>query len=343
MSRSRDDIVVRNDDAVEALLEKAAPRPTPPSGDEKIVRDVVQAEWQAVTGRIKTRRRMTHFAIAASVVLGVALTFNALQVVDTPAVQVATISKSHGSIQLLVELDELRDMTDLSSVYAGQVIHTGSDAGIGMEWSGGGSLRVDSNTEIEFTSADSVYLVSGRIYFDSQTELTAAITGSGSGFTIETDQGAVEHLGTQYMTAISSKGLTVSVREGQVEVDGTYIEAAVANAGQQMTVSGGARPAVVDFNVYGDAWNWIEATAPVVDVDGRSVDEFLQAIGRETGLQVSYDSPVAEQLATSGILKGSVDMAPRDELAFRMSGEDLGYRIDGGTIYVSSIDSGSRQ
>ena len=343
MSNTRDDIVMRSDDAIEALLEKAAPRPTPPSGDEKIVRDAVQAEWQVVTGRIKMRRRLTRFAIAASVVLGVAVTFNALQVTDTAAIQVATISKSHGSIQLLVEQNELREVTDMSSVYAGQVIHTGDDAGIGLEWGGGGSLRIDKNTQIEFTSSDSVYLMSGRIYFDSQTEQTAAITGSGYGFTIESDQGSVAHLGTQYMTTVSTTGLTVSVREGQVEVDGMYVQKAVADAGQQMTISGGARPAVVDFNVYGDAWSWIEATAPVVDADGRSVDEFLRTIGRETGLQVSYESPDAEQLANSGVLKGSVDMEPRDELAFRMSGEDLGYRIDGGTIYVSSIDSGSRQ
>jgi hypothetical protein len=110
-----------------------------------------------------------------------------------------------------------------------------------------------------------------------------------------------------------------------------------------MTVSGGARPTIVDFNGFGEAWSWVEATAPVVDVDGRSVDEFLRAVGRETGLQVYYESPIAEQLATSGVLKGNVNMAPREELAFRMSGEDLVYRIDGGTIYVSAIDSGSRQ
>ena len=342
MSHSYEDIVVRSDDAIETLLEKAGPRPTPPGNDEKIVRDAVHAEWQTVTRRIRTRRHMTRFAIAASLVLGIVVTFNALQVTDMAAVQVATISKSHGSIQLLVEQNELREITDLSSVYAGQVIHTGNDAGIGMQWGGGGSLRVDKNTKIEFTSNDSVYLKSGRIYFDSQSETVAAVTGAGSGFTIETDQGSVEHLGTQYMTAVSTKGLTVSVREGEVEVDSTYIEKAVASAGQQMTVSGGARPTVVDFKVYGDSWNWIEATAPVVDADGRSVDEFLEKIARETGLQVSYESPAAKQLAISGVLKGSVDMAPRAELAFRMSGEDLVYRIDEGTIYVSSIDSASR-
>ena len=52
-------------------------------------------------------------------------------------------------------------------------------------------------------------------------------------------------------------------------------------------------------------------------------------------------SPEAEQMAHNGVLKGNVDMGPRDELAFRMSGEDLSYRIDRGTIFVS-IDSGSR-
>jgi len=336
MSRSRND-------AIETLLEKAAPRPAPPSGDEKIIRDAVEAEWQAVSGRIKTRRRMAHFAIAASVVLGVAVTFNSLQVSIAPAVQVATISKSHGSIQLLVEQDELREITDLSTVYAGQVIHTGDDASIGMQWGGGGSLRVDKNTEIEFTSADSVYLKSGRIYVDSRNEATAAITSSDSGFIIETDQGSVEHLGTQYMTAVSTTGLTVSVREGQVEVDGIYVDKALATAGQQIFVSGGARPAIVDFNGYGDAWRWIEATAPVIDVDGRSVDEFLRTVGREMGLQVQYESSAAEQLANDGVLKGNVDMAPESELNFRISGEDLIYRIDRGTIYVTTIDSGSHQ
>jgi len=343
MNDIRDDSALRSNDPIEALLEKAAPRPAPPSADEKIVRDAVQAEWQAATGRIKMRRRMTHFAIAATVVLGVAVTFNALQVVDVPTVQVATISKSYGTIQLLVEQDELREITELSSVYAGQVVHTGSDAGIGMQWGSGGSLRIDKNTEIKFTSADSVYLRSGRIYFDSQSEAMAAITGSGSGFTIETDQGSVAHLGTQYMTAVSSKGLTVSVREGQVEVDGATIEKAVASAGQQMTVSGGARPVVVDFNGHGDAWRWVEATAPVVDFNGRTVDDFLQSTGREIGMRIDYLSPAAAQTARDTFLVGSFDVAPRAELDLRMATVDLDYRIDGGTIYVTGIDSGSRQ
>jgi len=341
MNNSSDEIVMRDDDAVEALLENAVPRPTPPAQDEKMVRDAVQAEWQAVTGKHRTRQRMTYFAIAATVVLGVVVSFNALQVADVQAIQVATIGKSHGSIYLLGEQSELHEMRDLSSITAGQVIETGANAGIGLEWSNGGSLRVDQNTRIEFRSPELVYLNRGRIYFDSQpSQLVVAITGSG--FEIQTEHGSVKHLGTQYMTGVNSNELTVSVREGEVEVDGAYVDKAVAVAGQQLTISGGARPSVLDIDGHGAAWDWVEATAPSVSMDGRSTFEFLQRIGRETGLAVAFDSAAAETLARGGVLHGTIDMDPRGELEFRMSGEDLNYRIDGGTIDVSAIDPSSR-
>jgi len=341
MNNSSDEIVMRDDDAVEALLENAVPRPTPPAQDEKIVRDAVHAEWQAVTHKHRTRQRMTYFAIAATVVLGIAVTFNALQVADVQAVQVATISKSHGSIYLLGEQSELHEMRDLSSITAEQVIETDANAGIGLEWGSGGSLRVDENTRIEFKSPELVYLDRGRIYFDSQpSQLVAAITGSG--FEIQTEHGSVKHLGTQYMTDVNSNSLTVSVREGEVEVNGAYVNKALAVAGKQLTVSGGAQPSVLDIDGYGAAWDWVEATAPNVDMNGRSTFEFLQRIGRETGLIVKFENAAAETLARGGVLHGKIDMDPRSELEFRMSGEDLSYRIDGGTIYVSAIDSGSR-
>ena len=341
MNRSGYELGLRGDEAVEELLEHAAPRPTPPGEDEAIVRDAVQAEWQAVTGRIRTRRRLTRFAIAATVLLGVAVAFNALQVSNAPVVQVATIDKSHGSIYLLGQQSVLQELGGHTAISVGQVIETGDGAGIGLAWSNGGSLRIDENTRIEFSSSDSVYLHSGRIYFDSHpAELLSAITGSG--FEITTDHGSVRHLGTQYMTFADNSKLSVSVREGEVLIKGVYVDEAVAVEGQQLTVSGGARPTVVNITGYGDSWDWIETMAPAVDVDGRSVDEFLTWVGRETGLQISYESPVAQQMARDGILRGNVDMDPRDELRFRMSGEDLDYRIDGGTIYVSATKSSSR-
>jgi len=331
---------MRSHDIVEELLEKATPRPAPPSEDEHVVREAVMAEWQSVAGKVKLRRRLTQFAIAATIVLGIAISFNALQVDNVQPVQVATIAKNHGAIYLVGEQSLMQEASDLSSVYVGQIIETGNDAAISLEWANGGSLRIDKNTSIEFTNDESVFLRSGQVYFDSQPATMTAITGSG--FEINTDHGLVRHLGTQYMTTVDARDLIVRVREGQVSVDGVYVEQAVAVAGQQMTVSGGASPSVLDIDSFGAVWAWAEEMAPTLDMDGRSTYDFLQMTAREIGLVVEYETDVAETVARDGILRGAVEMDPRSELEFRMAGEDLGYRIDGGTIFVS-LDSSSRQ
>ena len=331
---------MRSHDVVEELLEKATPRPAPPGEDERVVREAVMAEWKAVAGKVKMRRHMTHFAIAATILLGVAISFNALQVNNAQPVQVASIEKNHGAIYLVGEQSLMQEASDLSSVYVGQIIETGNDAAISLEWGNGGSLRIDKNTRIEFSSDESVFLRSGQIYFDSQPATTAATTGPG--LEINTDHGLVKHLGTQYMTTVNARDLIVRVREGEVSVDGAYVEQAVAVAGQQMTVSGGATPSALDIDSFGEIWAWAEEMAPTLNMDGRSTYDFLQMTAREIGLVVKYESDAADATARDGILRGAVEMDPRSELEFRMAGEDLGYRIDGGTIYVS-IDSGSRQ
>ena len=69
MSDIRKELAASADDAVEVLLQQAAPRLSPPIVDERLVREAVRAEWQAVTGRRNVRRRIGHFAIAATVLL----------------------------------------------------------------------------------------------------------------------------------------------------------------------------------------------------------------------------------------------------------------------------------
>ncbi len=301
-----------------------------------MIREAVQAEWQAVTGRRRNRTRLTRFAIAATVLLAVIVSFNALRESGIAPVQVATINKSYGSI-LLGNQSQLNELSDFSTIMAGQSIVTRTDSGISLEWGSGGSLRIDAETRIEFISAEEVYLRSGRIYFDSTpSELIAGIPGRSvaTKFRIKTDHGTVTHVGTQYMTHSSGTELTITVREGRVSIDGNYHNETVLE-GQQLKVRGSNRANVANFPRHGAAWDWVEATAPVANVDGRSVDEFLKWVSRETGLRISYESPEAEQKALAGILKGKVDMDPREALEFRMMGEDLNWQIDGGTINVS--------
>ena len=334
MRKSGEEYTLRPDDAVEALLEQAERRPVPPADDEREVREAVRAEWQAVTGKYRARRRVTRFAIAASVLLAAALSFNAFRDTGIAPVNVASIDKSHGSIYLLGEQSELTELAGLATVATGQTVVTGEESGIGLVWHGGGSLRMDEATVIEFVGTDAVYLREGRVYFDSR--------AADVDFTVKTAHGDVSHRGTQYMTAVDASRLTVSVREGEISIErGRGRDSAFP--GQQLRIAGDAPAMVTNIGRSGASWKWVEATAPTVDFSGKSTYEFLHWVARETGYDLVFEDTAAERTARAGRLVGAIPgLDPRRELEVRMLGEDLDYALDqaSGTIIVSSIDAG---
>ena len=325
-----------NDRALEQLLRQVPPRPTPPELDAERVRSAVHTEWTHMTGKRRVLRRLTTFAIAATVLLVVGVTLNTLRVPSAVPVTVATIDKSIGSIYLLGEQSERQEINDLSIITAGQTILTGHDSGLGLVWGAGGSLRIDEDSRIEFISEGAIVLRSGRVYFDSQPSgLVAGITtGAAAPFEIRTEQGVVSHVGTQFMTSVDARSLSVSVREGQVMIDGgTYNE--TAEEGERIRFSGRGRPEIVNIRRHGGAWNWTEAVAPSIDVDKRSTHEFLTWVSRETGLQLRYRDASAESAANRDTLTGTVRIPPRDALDFWAPTVSVKWRIEGGMIVVS--------
>lgn len=327
---------MRADEALEQLLRHASPRPTPSDSDKAIVRQAVRAEWQAVTGRRQVRLRLAGFAIAATVVIGVFAALTLLPLRDTEAVQVASIEKSFGSIYLLAETSELLETDTLSSIRAGQTIVTGDVAGMALGWGTGGSLRMDASTRVRFLDESSVFLESGRIYFDSRSPALAGDPGSGdtADFVVVTEYGEVAHVGTQFMTRIGDGKLTVSVREGEVRVDNRFQEY-VASSGEQMTIAGSAQPVVLSISGSGEDWAWVGRTSPVTEVDGRSLHEFLLWACRETGLEFHYEGN-AEQIARhEAFLKGAIYTEPLEALKLRLESAGLEWAIVDGAIYVS--------
>jgi len=155
------------DESLEQLLGKASPRPVPDSADVATAREAVRREWHAVSGGNRSRKRMLALAVAATVLISAFSLFNVLRMPDVDIVPVASIQKSFGSIYLLGDQSELTRVDDLSTIHTGQIIVTGDDAGIALAWGNGGSVRLDSNTVVEFRNGSTVFLRSGQIYFDS--------------------------------------------------------------------------------------------------------------------------------------------------------------------------------
>lgn len=325
------------DSTMEQLLRKASPRPVPGRADTEAARKAIRQEWQAASGRHRSRKRIFRFAVAATVLVGLFSIFNVFRVVEPELVRVASIQKSFGSVYVLGDQSELMRADDLATIHAGQVIVTGADAGVAIAWANGGSVRLHRSTEVEFRDDNTVFLRSGQIYFDSTpSDLIGGVATAGAGsFQIETEYGIVSHVGTQFMTEVDSNALKVSVREGRVDIAGRYYPH-VAERGEQVQLSGRQRPVVLSFPEHGAAWDWIAQTSPPVDVDGKSVHVFLGWVGRELGMSIQYGSDDIEQVARRAILEGQVDTEPGEALRMRMMTAALAWQYQEGVIYVSN-------
>lgn len=314
-------------DSIESLLEKAEPRPTPPPQMEQDVRAAVQAEWQTVTGQRRRRRTGRNVAIAATVLIAVVAAFTSLQQTTEPAVEVAVLDQSTGTIRLHGEEPGAAD--DTSTLFAGQTLQTGSDSAAGLTWGSGGSVRVDEQTRVEFVSDNEIFLHKGRVYFDS-------LNANGE-FAIRTEHGVVTHVGTQYMAAATDTSLVVSVREGEVLVEGNVYDQTI-NHGQRAELSGSNRPVITNTSGVGDDWAWAETVSPRISVDGMTAFDFLQWVGRETGHSIHFASESVDQTARTTELKGTVNADPRTELRLRMLTMDLDARFEAERKVITVTD-----
>ncbi len=323
--------------SLEQLLSKAKPRPVPDEASTAVAREALRAEWRGVTGRHRTRRRILRLAVAASVLVAVFSLFNTLRVPAVDRVQVAAIQKSFGSIYFVSEQSIVTPHDSQQNIHLGEAISTGDDAGIALAWLNGGSLRLDENTTVEFRDANSVYLREGQVYFDSTpSKLIAGAQSADPGsFVVETAYGRVTHVGTQFVTGVDDKMLKVSVREGSVDIDGQYYQR-TAERGQQIQFTGRQQPQVLSFDEYGEAWNWVAERSPAVDVDGRTLPEFLNWVSRELGREIVY-SDDARKIAMdpdTNKLVGSVLDEPTEALRMRMLTMGLDAQFDEGVINV---------
>ena len=307
---------LQSDEAIESILRSAPPRPTPSAADVTGARNAVHDQWLALYGRRRERHNLLSLAAAAAIVCAVAVGLFMLRVPSAIPEQVATVERSAGAIYLLGEQSMLREAPDLAELMTGQTLITGQDAGLALSWLGGGSLRIDADSRLEFLSTGEVFLHDGRVYFDSlaAARQPSAANPAGADFAIHTDDGLIRHIGTQYMASVAASGVTVSVREGQVRILADTFDATAA-AGQQVRVQGNARPAYANVRTYGVQWHWAEKFAPTIDVDSQTAHQFINWAARESGLGVRFASHDVEELAHATRMSGDTGkLEPRDAL-----------------------------
>jgi ferric-dicitrate binding protein FerR (iron transport regulator) len=229
---------------------------------------------------------------------------------------------------------ELRSLWRETAVDVGSKLTAGQDlaarGGALLALRGGGNLRLAPDSELEVLSANSVRLQRGELYVDIPPGAHAD-----AGFVAVTGAGEFRHVGTQFALAVIDGATRLRVREGSVEWAAARGQSTV-DAGTEMLIDRDQRVTRRPLEPASDAWSWISAMAPEVDIEGRPLAEFLEWVARETGRNLLItDEGTRRQIATIR-MHGSVrGLDPLQALNAVMASTSLRFELPAGAIRVS--------
>ena len=283
------------------LIRQGGARPRPDAQLQAAAREAVAAEWRAVVAARRRRLRQRWSLAAAAVLAAVVIGLTTPGLVK-PGPMVAAVTRVSGA----VDVAGGGLLAPAVQVSAGQQLHSGSRirSGTGGRLAldiNGLTLRLDQESELVVLARDRVELRHGAAYLDSGARAAASPR-----LTVATRFGEVEHLGTQYETRVSDLGLRLRVREGRVRLlrpDGEVLQ---GGAGEQVLIGADGVVGRQRIPRGGADWAWVNEVAPAYDIEDRSLLDFLHWVSRETGRDLVFGSPAAEQAARGVVLHGSV-------------------------------------
>lgn len=308
MSKKETDQDSLDEQELETIFSLAKPREKPPEFLEQKVRRAVYAEWRKATSPASQRSRPAYFA-AAALVLAVAaaalLSQTGRGVVAYESVQVARL----GGTATLTRAGENSAVTvdETIRLLSGDELRTAKDGGVSLQLSGSKQLRLNNSTQVHFGRDGKLRLAAGRIYIhsaESPQDSRGANKGQQPAITVETSLGRVQHIGTRFQVAISPAILRVDVRDGKVAVTSEAGSDILAAAGQSVSLVRTGDAEVTQSGAYGEQWQWVDALAPPLAIEGRSLHDVLEWAAHESGREVVFSDAALEKETFSTTLHG---------------------------------------
>lgn len=287
-----------DDDAeIEALLREVGAGDQLSSADTEDIRRAVHDEWLSVVAQRKRRTRVMTFGVAASFAIVVLIASwilrSSVSIVELPV----SIAYIDGAAQSEVAALGMKVGDDVA---VGSSLNTDSMTRIALNVGTAVSMRIDRDTRIQRVANDRFRLSEGALYVDADPN------AKDHDLIVETAAGDVRHLGTQYQVRQSNGVVEVSIREGRVQIESSS-GAALASAGERVMINRAGEIQRQSISAQDAEWDWAERSSPPFALDDRTLAEFLQWVGRQTGRQVVYATPEAQAMAQALKLHGSID------------------------------------
>lgn len=308
---------------VRSLLEGAGPRPPLDEADVGAISGAARFVWKARERR--SRRTRILWALAAGVgviALGLALLrWRSEPAVPAPAV--ADVEAVSGVVAIAA-----RPLAAGDAIPAGSLLESGGRGRASLRLGDGATVRLDEETRVRMVSAARLDLERGAVYLD---------TGGAAPIEVRTPAGTAHDVGTQFLVRFepAAARLTVAVRAGAVEVNQSG-RAHLAPAGEEIVLDGGGGATRRALPGHGGAWAWVVAAAPPFEIEGRTLGEFLDDLGRETGWRFRFTDETRAAGARAIVLHGGVPRAQRPDqiLDAILAGAGFEGEIEDGIVVV---------
>lgn len=302
-------------DRIADLIRVAGQRVEPSAEVYERLRIATHAQWRA---GLRDRRRRRMLAIAAGVaVLGVG-TMLFPRLVSTPEpVIVARLTQT--TEHEILRARDGADTLDSDLLGVGDELRTSESQGITLAQlpNGTTSLRLAARTRVRWKSADRIELLAGAIYVDT------SHGAPGGGLTqpardplvIEAGDARIDHIGTQFMAVRRGNEVEVHVRDGLVRITlGSESRRLARGETANLRATGG--PIEIGHDAAADpAWQWADALAPRVPIEGRDLLTVLRTLAYQGGLELRFATPALEAAAGSTTLHGPIlNLPPRETM-----------------------------
>lgn len=232
--------------------------------------------------------RMVAGLMCAAVLLSVvALNWNSG--VSPPITGLAQIEQAVDGVTKLGVDQSVENAIDGGQIYSGERLRTGSDGFAAVDYRGA-RLRLGADSVLRFDD-QSIELLRGRIYIDSKPSRQQA--SAAARLLVRAGEVEIRNIGTQFQVRRVADSVTSMVREGTIEVSlGEQRLRAVAKPGLARKITAdGNDLGLGRASPSGEFWDWIHRAPPRFDLDGSLISDYLDWLGRETGLQIEYADP----------------------------------------------------
>jgi ferric-dicitrate binding protein FerR (iron transport regulator) len=322
-------------DPIERLLKLAGSRPLPDAGRKAEFKKNLHAEWRRVAAPATQRHtfRWTAAVIgaAAAVLLAVWLPFWRVTPQAPASAVLGRIVRSEGVVRRLPTSTAPapgQPLTVGDDIRTDTLIDTTGGGRVAVALGDGVSLRVDVGSRIVMVRERVVRLDQGAVYVDSRIDQDRTVL-------IQTRNGDVREIGTQFEVRLQSSTLRVRVRDGEVIVD-RQGSAMSARAGESLRIDPQGRYERAPIPIFGAEWDWTAALAPQFELEGSTVRQFLNWVAREQGWRWRFVDADTARRAGGIVAHGSIEgYTPEEALTIVLPTCGLSFVRDRDEVIVS--------